>query len=54
MFRCTSAEPADDVVIARRQLLSGTLIKSEGVTVIAWCRPHKVARARSRPESVRR
>ncbi len=36
--------PADDVVIARRQLLSGTLIKSEGVTVIGMVPPgHKVA-----------
>jgi altronate hydrolase len=36
--------PADDVVIARRQLLSGTLIKSEGVTVIGMVPPgHKLA-----------
>jgi altronate hydrolase len=35
---------ADDVVIARRQLLTGTLIKSEGVTVIGLVPPgHKVA-----------
>ncbi len=36
--------PADDVVIARRQLVAGTLIKSEGVTVIGLVPPgHKVA-----------
>jgi altronate hydrolase len=36
--------PADDVVIARRQLVSGTLLKSEGVTVIGLVPPgHKVA-----------
>ena len=36
--------PADDVVIARRQLVSGTLIKSEGITVSGLVPPgHKVA-----------
>ena len=36
--------PADDVVIARRQLVSGTLVKSEGVTVIGLVPPgHKLA-----------
>jgi altronate hydrolase len=36
--------PADDVVIARRQLVTGTLLKGEGVTVIGLVPPgHKVA-----------
>jgi len=36
--------PADDVVIARRQLVSGTLVKNEGVTVIGLIPPgHKLA-----------
>ncbi|HQR56970.1 MAG TPA: altronate dehydratase family protein [Burkholderiaceae bacterium] len=36
--------PADDVVIARRQLVAGTLIKSEGITVSGLVPPgHKVA-----------
>jgi altronate hydrolase len=36
--------PADDVVIARRQLVAGTLVKSEGVTVIGLVPPgHKLA-----------
>jgi hypothetical protein len=36
--------PADDVVIARRQLLSGTRIDSEGITVSGLIPPgHKVA-----------
>jgi altronate hydrolase len=36
--------PADDVVIARRQLVAGTLVKSEGVTVIGMVPPgHKLA-----------
>jgi len=36
--------PADDVVIARQQLVSGTRIKSEGLTVIGLVPPgHKVA-----------
>jgi altronate hydrolase len=36
--------PADDVVIARQQLVSGTRIKSEGITVIGLVPPgHKVA-----------
>jgi altronate hydrolase len=36
--------PADDVVIARRQLVSGTLLKTEGVTVIGLVPAgHKVA-----------
>ncbi len=36
--------PADDVVIARRQLLGGTLLPDEGVTVIGLVPPgHKVA-----------
>jgi altronate hydrolase len=35
---------ADDVVIARRQLVSGTLVKGEGVTVIGLVPPgHKLA-----------
>jgi altronate hydrolase len=35
---------ADDVVIARRQLVSGTLVKNEGVTVIGLVPPgHKLA-----------
>ncbi len=36
--------PADDVVIARRQLLGGTVLEDEGVTVIGLVPPgHKVA-----------
>jgi altronate hydrolase len=36
--------PADDVVIARQQLVAGTLLKREGVTVIGLVPPgHKVA-----------
>src|SRR5512143_2735581 len=36
--------PADDVVIARRQLLSGTVLPGEGVTVSGLVPPgHKVA-----------
>ncbi|TMH12979.1 MAG: altronate dehydratase, partial [Betaproteobacteria bacterium] len=36
--------PADDVVIARRQLLSGTVLPGEGVTVSGLIPPgHKVA-----------
>jgi len=36
--------PADDVVIARRQLVTGTLLKNEGVTVVGLVPPgHKVA-----------
>jgi altronate hydrolase len=36
--------PADDVVIARRQLVAGTLIRSEGITVSGLVPPgHKVA-----------
>jgi altronate hydrolase len=36
--------PADDVVIARRQLVAGTLIKSEGITVSGLVPPgHKLA-----------
>src|SRR5436190_24185706 len=36
--------PADDVVIARRQLLSGTVLAAEGVTVSGLVPPgHKVA-----------
>ena len=36
--------PADDVVIARRQLVGGTLLEDEGVTVIGLIPPgHKVA-----------
>ncbi|HET9024355.1 MAG TPA: altronate dehydratase family protein [Burkholderiaceae bacterium] len=48
--------PADDVVIARRQLVSGTLIKSEGITVIGLVPPgHKVAtRAIAAGQPVRR
>jgi altronate hydrolase len=48
--------PADDVVIARRQLVSGTLIKSEGITVIGLVPPgHKVAtRAIAPGQPVRR
>jgi altronate hydrolase len=48
--------PADDVVIARRQLVSGTLVKSEGITVIGLVPPgHKVAtRAIAPGQPVRR
>ncbi|MGZ8274177.1 MAG: UxaA family hydrolase, partial [Burkholderiaceae bacterium] len=48
--------PADDVVIARRQLVSGTLIKSEGITVVGLVPPgHKVAtRAIATGQPVRR
>jgi altronate hydrolase len=48
--------PADDVVIARRQLLSGTRIESEGVTVAGLIPPgHKVAvRAIRAGDAVRR
>jgi altronate hydrolase len=36
--------PADDVVIARRQLLSGTVLPTEGVTVVGLVPPgHKIA-----------
>ncbi|MFL6662808.1 MAG: SAF domain-containing protein, partial [Rhizobacter sp.] len=36
--------PADDVVIARRQLLSGTVLPREGVTVSGLVPPgHKIA-----------
>ena len=36
--------PADDVVIARRQLVGGTLLEDEGVTVIGLIPPgHKIA-----------
>ena len=48
--------PADDVVIARRQLVTGTLIKSESVTVSGLIPPgHKLAtRAISKGSPVRR
>ena len=48
--------PADDVVIARRQLVSGTLVKSEGITVVGLVPPgHKVAtRAVAKGQPVRR
>ncbi len=48
--------PADDVVIARRQLVSGTLVKNEGVTVIGLVPPgHKLAtRAIAKGAAVRR
>ena len=48
--------PADDVVIARRQLVTGTLLKGEGVTVIGLVPPgHKVAtRAIAKGSPVRR
>lgn len=48
--------PADDVVIARQQLVGGTLIASEGITVIGLVPPgHKVAvRAIAEGEPVRR
>ena len=48
--------PADDVVIARRQLVAGTLIKSEGITVSGLVPPgHKVAtRAIAKGSPVRR
>jgi altronate hydrolase len=48
--------PADDVVIARRQLVKGTLIKGEGVTVIGLVPPgHKLAtRAIAKGSAVRR
>jgi altronate hydrolase len=48
--------PADDVVIARRQLVAGTLIKSEGITVVGLIPPgHKVAaRAIAAGQPVRR
>ncbi|MGH6609228.1 MAG: UxaA family hydrolase, partial [Burkholderiaceae bacterium] len=47
---------ADDVVIARRQLVAGTLIKGEGVTVIGLIPPgHKLAvRAIAKDAPVRR
>ena len=36
--------PADDVVIARRQLLGGSVLAGEGVTVVGLIPPgHKVA-----------
>jgi altronate hydrolase len=42
--------PADDVVIARRQLLSGTRLEAEGVTVAGMVPPgHKVAVRAVRP-----
>ena len=48
--------PADDVVIARHQLVGGTVLASEGVTVIGLVPPgHKVAvRAVRQGEPVRR
>jgi altronate hydrolase len=48
--------PADDVVIARKQLVAGTLLKGEGVTVTGLVPPgHKVAtRAISAGSPVRR
>ena len=48
--------PADDVVIARRQLVSGTPINGEGITVIGLVPPgHKVAtRAIAAGQPVRR
>ncbi|HQR21738.1 MAG TPA: altronate dehydratase family protein [Burkholderiaceae bacterium] len=48
--------PADDVVIARRQLVTGTLLKGEGVTVVGLVPPgHKVAtRAIAKGSPVRR
>jgi len=48
--------PADDVVIARRQLVAGTLLKAEGVTVAGLVPPgHKVAtRAIAKGAPVRR
>ena len=48
--------PADDVVIARQQLLGGTAIASEGITVSGLIPPgHKVAvRAIAAGEPVRR
>jgi altronate hydrolase len=47
---------ADDVVIARKQLVSGTLVKNEGVTVIGLVPPgHKLAtRAIAKGAPVRR
>jgi altronate hydrolase len=42
--RVLRLNPADDVVIARQQLVAGTLIKSEGITVSGLVPPgHKVA-----------
>src|SRR5437762_12835974 len=48
--------PADDVVIARRQLMSGTVLPGEGVTVSGLIPPgHKVAvRATAAGAPVRR
>ncbi|MES2102285.1 MAG: SAF domain-containing protein, partial [Pseudomonadota bacterium] len=48
--------PADDVVIARQQLVGGTLLASEGVTVIGLVPPgHKIAvRAIAQGAPVRR
>ena len=48
--------PADDVVIARHQLVGGTLLPSEGVTVIGLVPPgHKIAvRAIAQGAPVRR
>ena len=48
--------PADDVVIARTQLVGGTAIASEGITVMGLVPPgHKVAvRAIAQGEPVRR
>ena len=42
--------PADDVVIARRQLLGGTVLADEGVTVSGLVPPgHKIAVRALRP-----
>lgn len=53
---CIRIHPADNVVIARRQLLGGTLLDGEGVVVAGLVPPgHKVAtRAIGRGEAVRR
>jgi altronate hydrolase len=53
---CIRIHPADNVVIARRQLLGGTVLEAEGVTVAGLIPPgHKIAtRAIAPGEVVRR
>ena len=53
---CIRIHPADNVVIARRQLLGGTVLEAEGVTVAGLVPPgHKIAtRAIAPGEVVRR
>ena len=53
---CIRIHPADNVVIARRQLLGGTVLEAEGVTVAGLVPPgHKIAtRAIASGEVVRR